>query len=106
LNDRQWKFIEPLLPPKAREGSTRNDDRQTINGILYVLTTGCRWIDLPKNKYGPKSTVHDRLKIWEKLGVWMRIMDALISRNYLSGKLPMDRVTIDSTDVPAKKGEK
>jgi transposase len=80
-------------------------DRQTINGILYILTTGCRWMDLP-GRYGPKSTVHDRLKDWEKLGVWKKILDALISSNYLSGKLSIDRVAIDSTDVAAKKGEK
>lgn len=93
------------MPPKAIEGRPRNDDRQTINGILYVLTTGSRWMDLPK-EYGPKSTVHDRLKVWGKLGIWKKILDALISTSYLSGKLSIDRVAIDSTDVPAKKGEK
>lgn len=62
-------------------------------------------MDLP-GRYGPKSTVHDRLKDWEKLGVWKKILDALISSNYLSGKLSIDRVAIDSTDVAAKKGEK
>jgi transposase len=106
LTDKQWKFIEPLLPPKAKEGRPRNEDRQTINGILYVLTTGCRWMDLPPTRYGPKSTVHERLKNWEELGVWKKILDALISTNYLQGKLSLDKVTIDSSDVPAKKGEK
>ena len=70
-----------------------------------MLTTGCRWMDLPK-KYGPKSTAHDRLKDWEKLGVWKKMMDALISSNYLGGKLLLDKVAIDSTDVAGKKGEK
>lgn len=93
------------MPPKAKEGRPRNDDRQTINGILYVLTTGCRWMDLPK-EYGPKSTVHDRLKDWEKLGVWKKILDSLVSSNYLSRKLSIDKVAIDSTDISAKKGEK
>jgi hypothetical protein len=64
-------------------------------------------MDLLK-KYGPKSTVHDRFKDWEKIGVWKKkkIMDALISRNYLEGKLPLNKVAIDSTDVAAKKGER
>jgi hypothetical protein len=65
-------------------------------------------MNLPK-KYGPKSTVHDRLKDWEKLGVWKKkkkmMMDELVSSNYLSGKLLTDKIAIDSTDVPAKKGE-
>jgi transposase len=106
LTDRQWKFIEPLLPPKAREGRPRSDDRRTINGIMYVLTTGCRWMDLPAKEYGPKSTVHDRLKDWEKLGVWKKIMDSIVSSGYLQGKLALDKIAVDSTDVAAKKGEK
>jgi transposase len=95
-----------FLPPKADEGRPRDDDRQTINGILYVLTAGCRWMDLPK-KYGPKFTVHDRPKDWEKRGVWKKILVARVSSNHLSGKLSLDKVAIDSTDVSAKKrGEK
>lgn len=42
LSQEQWEFITPLLPPKARTGRPRADDRKTLNGILYVLTTGCR----------------------------------------------------------------
>ena len=38
-------------PPKASVGRPMVDDRLVINGILYVLFTGCRWMDLPA-KYG------------------------------------------------------
>lgn len=62
-------------------------------------------MDLPK-EFGHKSTVHDRLEDWEELGAWKKILDALISSNYLNGKLSIDKVAIDSTDVAAKKGEK
>jgi len=51
LSDEQWAFIQPLLPLKAWTGRPRADDRKTLNGILYVLTTGCRWTDMPA-KYG------------------------------------------------------
>jgi len=40
-------IIKPLLPPMSRVGRPRADDRRVINGILYVLTTGCRWMDMP-----------------------------------------------------------
>src|SRR5262249_8580026 len=46
LTDSQWAVIEPLLPPPARTGRPRADDRSTPNGILYVLCSGCRWQDL------------------------------------------------------------
>jgi transposase len=39
-------MIEPLLPLKAKEGKPRFDDRTVVNGMLYVLVTGCRWVDL------------------------------------------------------------
>jgi transposase len=48
LSDEQRRFIQPLLPPRARTGRHRADDRRTLNGILYLLTTGCRWMDMPK----------------------------------------------------------
>ncbi|MBD3191883.1 MAG: transposase, partial [Candidatus Heimdallarchaeota archaeon] len=42
LSDDEWALIQPVLPPKAPTGRPRADDRQTSNGILYVLLTGCR----------------------------------------------------------------
>ena len=55
LSDGQWEFIEPLLPPQPMTGRPRADDRRTINGILYVLVTGCKWGDMPR-KYGAPVT--------------------------------------------------
>ncbi|MEM2405737.1 MAG: transposase [Candidatus Methanomethylicia archaeon] len=47
LSDEEWELIRPLLPPKAKTGRPRINDRLVINGILYVLVTGCRWMDIP-----------------------------------------------------------
>jgi len=55
LSDEPWEFIEPLLPPP--HGRPRADDRQVLNGILYVLRTGIPWNDLPE-RYGDDSTGH------------------------------------------------
>jgi transposase len=41
LSDAQWERIHPLLPVVKPTGRSRGDDRRTINGILYVLCTGC-----------------------------------------------------------------
>lgn len=103
LSDEQWEFIKPVIPPSAKTGRPRADDRRTVNAILYVLTTGCRWMDLPK-KYGSDSTAHDRLKMWARNDVWKNILKRIVEKGYASGKLSLDRVAVDSSDVAAKKG--
>ena len=105
LSDDAWSIIEALLPKQKGRGRPRSDDRATINAILYVLTTGCRWDDLSKTQYGHwYTTAWRRLKRWEEQGVWKRILDSLISKGY-SRVVKMDSLSIDSSTVPAKKGE-
>ena len=105
LNDDQWEFIKPRLPPSAKTGRHRADDRMTIDAILYVLKTGIPWNDLPED-CGDDVTAWRRLKRWERQGVWKRILDALIAEGYSRGKLSMDALSIDSDTIPAKKGER
>jgi len=47
LSDGEWDVIRHLLPPNARVGRPSADDRMVINGILYVLVNGCKWMDMP-----------------------------------------------------------
>ena len=54
LSDGEWEVIEPLLPLRAMVGRPRVDDRRFVNGLLYVLITGCR-LDMPL-KYGLYKT--------------------------------------------------
>jgi transposase len=97
VSDGEWEVIKPFLPPMSRVGRPRADDRMVLNGILYVLTTGCRWCDMPV-KYGSYKTAWRRLKKWEEMGVWESIFKTLASMRGLS------RVSVDSTTVEAKKG--
>lgn len=97
LSDDEWEVIKPLLPPKARTGRPRADDRRIINGILYVLTTGCRWMDMPV-EYGSYKTAWKKLKRWEDEGVWGRIFKALASA------VSRGRVAVDASTVEAKRG--
>ena len=99
LSDFEWEVIKPLLPPRSRVGRPRADDRMVLNGILYVLITGCRWMDMPI-KYGSYKTAWRRLKKWEEMGVWESIFKTLASMRDLS------RISVDSTTVEAKKGER
>jgi transposase len=59
LTDGQWDYLRPFLPPQPRVGRKRADDRRIINGILFVLTTGCRWRDVPR-RYGAPVTAWRR----------------------------------------------
>ncbi|MEM2628111.1 MAG: transposase, partial [Ignisphaera sp.] len=68
LTDSEWELIRSLLPPRARTGRPRINDRIIVNGILYVLVTGCRWMDIPI-KYGSYKTAWDRFKCWSVKGV-------------------------------------
>ena len=58
LTDREWALIEALIPPAKRGGRPRQVNvREVMNGVLYVLATGCQWRALPKD-LPAKSTVH------------------------------------------------
>jgi transposase len=103
LTDRQWAFIRPLLPPPARTGRPRADDRRTIDGILYVLITGCRWQDLPR-EYGAPTTVWRRLKRWGADGIWECIWRAALAALDRHGELDWSIGFLDGSFVPAKKG--
>lgn len=65
ISDMQWETMQKHLPKPARTGRPRCDDRTTINGIMFVLVTGCRWEEMPK-RYGSKSTAHHRLQKWHQ----------------------------------------
>jgi transposase len=72
LSDAQWAAIAALLPPAARTGRPRADDRQTIEAILYKLETGCAWSAVPA-ALGDGVTAHRRQRAWEAAGVWPQI---------------------------------
>ena len=78
LTDEQWNQIRPLLPSSKRlSGRPRRDDREIINGINYVLSTGCKWKDLPHDIEAPPSTCHDRYQELKKKGLWVKITSIL-----------------------------
>ena len=62
LSDERWQFIQPLLPPGARIGRPRADDRRTLKGIVYVPVTGCRWEAGHLRRPRPFRLRHDRLE--------------------------------------------
>jgi transposase len=50
LTDDEWAHVEPLIPPAKRGGNRRHVDvREVMNGIMYILSTGCQWRAIPKD---------------------------------------------------------
>jgi len=73
LVNEEWALVEPLIPPPKRGGGKRTMNiREVINGIFYVLWTGCQWKALPKD-FPPKSTVHWYFMLWDWDGTLERI---------------------------------
>ena len=103
LTDSQWNMMEPHIPKPAKTGRPRSDDRKTVNGIIYVLTTGCRWNDMPK-RYGDDSTANLRLRRWQKLGVWRKILKCAIQSAHRQNKINLQKISVDSSSIPSKKG--
>jgi putative transposase len=73
LNETEWQLLDPLLPAPAKRGRPRQRDlREMLNGIFYLLRSGCAWRLLPR-EFGPWSTVHDYYRRWRRQGVWAQI---------------------------------
>jgi len=103
LTTEEWDFIKPYLPKPAPTGRPRADDRKTINGILFVLITGCKWADMPPT-YGSPVTAWRRLRNWQEKEVWGIIVQQLKNKAYISDKISIETVAIDSKTITAKKG--
>jgi transposase len=71
LTDEQWAILEPLVPIKAQQedgkGRPRINNRDVLNGILWVLRTGTAWQDLP-DRYSSPATCHRRFQEGQRSG--------------------------------------
>ena len=74
IQDKLWDEIEMILPkekPSRTIGRPVIPYRKVLDGILYVLRTGCQWKMLPK-EHGSGSTCHRRFQEWNKRGVFKK----------------------------------
>jgi transposase len=77
LTDEEWAFIAPVIPPAKRGGGKRTVNvREVVNGLMYVLSTGCQWRAMPKD-LPPRSTVNGYFALWDYDGTLDRIHHAL-----------------------------
>jgi len=77
MTDAEWALIGRLIPPARRGGGKRKVDMcQVVNGLMYVLSTGCQWRAIPKD-LPPKSTVYGYFDLWTYDGTLDRLHHAL-----------------------------
>src|SRR5215471_9253110 len=77
VTDEEWELIVLLIPPGKSGGGKRTVImREVVNGLMYVLSTGCQWRAIPKD-LPPKSTVYDYFDLWTYDGTLQRIHHAL-----------------------------
>ena len=64
LTDAEWALIEPCIPPAKRGGNKRSVNvREIVNGLMYILSTGCQWREIQKD-LPPRSTLYDYFDLW------------------------------------------
>lgn len=77
LTDEEWVEIASLIPPAKPGGNRRTVDlREVVNGLMYILSTGCQWRAIPKD-LAARSTVYDYFDRWTWDGTLERIHHAL-----------------------------
>jgi transposase len=103
LTDDEWALVAPLIPPAKRGGNRRHvDERAIVDGLMYILSTGCQWRALPKD-LPPRSTVHDYFDLWSWDGTLDRLHHALYvkCREQAGREASPSAAIIDSQSVKA-----
>ena len=107
LTDDEWAHIAPLIPPAKRGGRKRNVAvRDVVNGLMYILSTGCQWRAIPKD-LPPRSTLFGYFELWDYDGTLDRIHHSLYvkCREAIGREASPTACVIDSQSVKgAEKG--
>ena len=78
VTDQEWALIEVVLPPGKKRGRPRTTPlRAVVNALLYMLTMGCQWRQLPK-EFPPYSTVQRFFYRWRDDELWQKINHDLL----------------------------
>ena len=108
--DELWALAQPLIPQfTARPqggGTAPVDDRAVLTAIVYVLTSGCGWRELPPSFGVTVPTAHRRFTDWTRAGLWRRLHRAVLDQLGAQGLIDWSRAILDGACVRAKKGDR
>ena len=82
ISDELWNIINSILPtekPNKTVGRPVIPFRKVMDGILYVLRTGCQWKMLLLSEYGSGSTCHRRFQQWVQIDIFKKIWIRLLT---------------------------
>jgi transposase len=106
LSGSQWLLIAELLadpPPSPLGGRPRVEPRPCLEGIIWVLTSGARWQDLPE-RYPSPSTCWRRLREWSEDGRFLAAWEKLLGKLDRLKGINWEEAIGDGSFVRAKKG--
>ena len=107
ISDKQWAMIADLATlPAKRTGRKRVDQREVWNACSYVLSTGCRWNDLPHDFGISDTTAYRHLKALKKKKLLGKIFERLKGQAERQGKISLHNSYIDGSVVKSKRGAK
>jgi len=77
LSDAQWDLLAPFIPERSPDATGPTiPRREIVNGILYVLRTGCSWRQMPHDLPNCK-TVYHYFRLWKLNDTWENAMNSL-----------------------------
>ena len=103
-----WRKIKKILPKPSKKrgpGRPHADNRAVLNGIWYVLWTGCQWKAVHRDWFGVcSSTLHERFQTWQQQGVFAKIMQIMVKFYAKKRQIKWKWQSIDSKSCPAPLG--
>ena len=106
ISDDLWDKISDLLPnekPKNTVGRPIIPFRKVLDGILYVLRTGCQWKMLP-SEFGSGSTCHRRFQQWIKMNIFKKIWIRLLKEYNHKEGIELAWQALDSVSIKSPLG--
>jgi transposase len=107
ISDKLWDMIDPILPrekPNNKVGRPAIPFRKVLDGIVYVLRSGCQWKMLLPSGFGSGSTCHRRFQQWVQIDIFKKIWIILLKEYDHKKGIKWAWQSIDSISIKSPLG--